>query len=298
MRDLNILNLTHTDLDGAVSGIVIKTVYPKARVNRVNYAGTSYYDSALQIIRTAKFDGIIFTDFYPDEQLIQMVHSTGKPYLVIDHHPRTDIREDMSGAYVIETGKCGAMVALEYFSKFVNLEHLRTLCEVTQDHDLWLRKMVPLSDNLNTLMYSYGFNKFMKRFMCGMDGYNLPDDARELLASHDREVDRYISNCVQHPLPHDGYYIEASRYMSDITLRLVEHYNWLVICGTSECTPGMTKLEFRTSLDGIDLGKTLREMGRGGGGHPGAAGQIIPTAEKDEFLETLGNILFDGAPAN
>ena len=98
--------------------------------------------------------------------------------------------------------------------------------------------------------------------------------------------------CNQHKLPYNGYYIENDRFNSDIVPRLLEHYEWLVLCSPEESTPGMTKLSFRTNRKDINLGKCLRELGRGGGGHPGAAEQMIPTAEKDEFINRLAEILF------
>ena len=226
--------------------------------------------------------------------MVEMVQAKGKPFLVIDHHQTAKGRYDAGGQYIVNTGKCGAMLTLECFSKIADLSHLRTLCEVTNDHDLWLRKMVPLSDNLNTLLYEYGYSEFIDKFMKGLEGYNLPTEATEILANHDKEVDQHMFRCNQHKLPYNGYYIETDRFNSDIVLRLLEHYEWLVLAGTDESTPGMTKLSFRTSRKDINLGKTLQELGRGGGGHPGAAGQIIPTAEKDEFINQLAEILFGG----
>jgi nanoRNase/pAp phosphatase (c-di-AMP/oligoRNAs hydrolase) len=42
----------------------------------------------------------------------------------------------------------------------------------------------------------------------------------------------------------------------------------------------------------VNIGKFLKDLGRGGGGHPGAAGQAIPTVERDEFIGMVAENLF------
>lgn len=288
-----VLNLTHTDLDGAVSGIVVKNVFPNAVTVKTNYSGSGDYNTACDAITGLSYDAIIFTDFCPDDNMVQLIHSANKPYLVIDHHQTAKVRDDDElGLYIVDTGVCGALLSLRYFSKFANLDHLSTLCEVTNDHDLWIRKMVPVSDNLNTLLYELGYNEFMEKFMGGIEGYNLPSDVLSILDKHEKEVDEYMFMCEQHKLPYNGYYIEADKFNSDIVLRLLEHYDWLVLAGSEGCSPGTTKLSFRTSKNDVNIGKYLKELGRGGGGHPKAAGQLIPTADKDEFINLIAENLF------
>lgn len=288
-----VLNLTHADLDGAVAGIVVKNVFPNAITVKTNYSGSGDYNTACDAITGLSYEAIIFTDFCPDDNMVQLIHSVNKPYLVIDHHQTAKVRDDDElGLYLVNTRVCGALLTLYNFSKFANLDHLKTLCEVTNDHDLWIRKMVPLSDNLNTLLYEMGYNEFMEKFMNGIEGYNLPSDVLPTLANHDKEVDEHMFRCEQHKLPYNGYYIETDRFNSDIVIRLLEHYDWLVLAGVEEPSPGITKLSFRTNRKDINIGQFLKDLGRGGGGHPGAAGQLIPTAEKDEFINQVAEGLF------
>lgn len=288
-----VLNLTHTDLDGAVAGIVVRNVFPNAITVKVDYRGSAEYESACEAITGLNYDAIVITDFSPDDNMVQLIHSVNKPFVVIDHHQTANIKEDDElGTYIINTRICGALLALKNFSTFASLDHLTTICEVTDDHDRWLRKMVPLSDNLNNLLYELGYDKFIEKFMDGMEGYNLPSDTLPILDNHDKAVDEHMLRCEQHKLPYNGYYIETDRFNSDIVIRLLEHYDWLVLTEPEECSPGMTKLSFSTSRKDVNIGKFLKELGRGGGGHPGAAGQIIPTAEKDEFINMVAENLF------
>ena len=288
-----VLNLTHADLDGAVAGIVVKNVFPNAITVKTNYSGSGDYNTACDAITGLSYEAIIFTDFCPDDNMVQLIHSVNKPYLVIDHHQTAKVRDDDElGRYLVNTKVCGALLTLYNFSKFANLDHLKTLCEVTNDHDLWIRKMVPLSDNLNTLLYEMVYDEFMEKFMNGIEGYNLPSDVLPTHANHDKEVDEHMFRCEQHKLPYNGYYIETDRFNSDIVIRLLEHYDWLVLAGTEEPSPGITKLSFRTNRKDINIGQFLKDLGRGGGGHTGAAGQLIPTAEKDEFINQVAEGLF------
>lgn len=295
---LKVMNFTHDDLDGAVAGIVMKNVFPRVSVRQVNYRPGQMYQKAVNELRSLgkDYDVIIFTDYCPgamDTEMYDALHFVGKPFLVIDHHQNAkEHPEDPLGTYYIDTGKCGALNCLDYFSDMADLEHLRSLCEVTNDHDMWIRKMVPLSDRLNNLVYAHGFHNFMAKYMEGMDGYRLHPDDEALMADHDRKVTEYIESCTKKELPYNGCYIECDNYMSDISIRLGEKYDWIVMRNPVESTPGMTKISVRTTRKDLNLGKTISVMGLGGGGHPGAAGQVLPTKDLWPFIEELTKRLF------
>lgn len=293
-RNTRVLNISHDDLDGAVSAIVIRHVYNNCITVKTNYSGEIYRNAFRAIGKPETYDAIIFSDFCPDDAMVEAVHNQKKPYLVLDHHQTAQIRsDDPYGVYEVKEGECGALLCYRYFSKFADLKQLYTLCLVTNDHDLWLRKMVPISDDLNTLFHEYGYERFMNKFNQGMgDDMSFSDEAKSMLAKHDSEVDKYIASCPQKDLPHNGRYIECEKFSSDINLRLTPMYDWVVMAGTKSVDPGMTQLSFRTKRTDINIGKVLKELGRGGGGHPAAAGQTIPTAERDQFIEQVGDILF------
>ena len=297
-RSLKVMAFTHDDLDGAVSGIVMKNVFPRVSVRQVNYRPGPMYRKAVNELRSLgkAYDVIVFTDYCPgelDTEMYDAIHFVGKPFLVIDHHQKAiEHPDDPLGTYYIDTGKCGALNCLDYFSDMGDFEYLRTLCEVTNDHDMWIRKMVPLSDRLNNLLYIHGFHNFMRKYMDGMDGYRLPPDDEELTADHDRKIAEYIETCYRKDLPHNGCYIECDNYMSDISISLGERYDWLVMCNPVESAPDMTKISVRTTRKDLNLGKTIADMGMGGGGHPGAAGQVLPTKDLWPFIEELSKRLF------
>ena len=289
--NIRVLNITHDDLDGAVSEIVIRNVYPNC-----TSVPTSHGGSALQVgidaVNAGGYDAIVFTDFGPNNPaLYEAVVNSGKPFLVLDHHQTAEVREGQdNGIYVIDTSKCGSLLALDYFSRYKDLEYLRELCVVTDDHDRWIRKIIPLSDRLNNLMYEMGFDEFVKKYMHGMpEGKLFPED-EELLAEHDREVRDYVDHCPKYGLPHNGLYIECDRYNSDINLMFTEKFDWLVMAG--ETPDGLVKLSFRTKRKDLNLGLILKSMGLGGGGHPGAAGQTLPPEQVKEFLGDFVKIAF------
>lgn len=293
-RATRVLNITHDDLDGAVSAIVVRNVYKNCITVKTNYSGQIYRDAITAIMNSSEYEAIVFSDFCPDDTMVSAICNVRKPYLVIDHHQTANVRDDVVyGEYYVKPGRCGALLCYDYFKDFANLDHLYQLCLVTNDHDLWLRKMIPISDDLNTLLFEYGYDTFIEKFYYGLepDG-TLPSDSKAILANHTHEVDDYIATCYQKDLPYNGHYIECEKFNSDINLRMTPMYDWLVMAGTEGVDPGMTKLSFRTRRTDINIGKVLKDLGRGGGGHPAAAGQTIPTDERDQFIQQVADILF------
>ena len=294
-KSTKVLNITHDDLDGAVSAIVVSHVYPNCTTVKTNYSGQDFRN-AIASINGMDYDAIVFSDFCPQREMLDALRSVHKPYLVIDHHQTAEAHpEDPYGTFFIKEGRCGALLCYDYFKDMADLDNLYDLCVYTNDHDLWLRKLVPMSDDLNTLLYEYGYDNFISKFYNGLgpDG-SLDESSKALLANHEHEVDEYIAGCVQKDLPYNGHYIECDTFNSDINLRMTPMYDWLVMAGTDGVDQGMTKLSFRTRRNDINIGRVLKDLGRGGGGHPAAAGQVIPTAERDSFIQTVGDILFGG----
>lgn len=292
IHNIKVLNVTHSDLDGAVSAIVVRNVYDHCRTVPSNYGGSDF-QAGLDAIAANDYDAVIFTDFAPsDPTVYAALQATGKPYLVIDHHQTAVVRkDDPRGTYVIDTSRCGALLSLDYFSRYKDLEYLRSLCVVTNDHDLWIRKIVPLSDDLNNLMFELTFPVFVEKYIHGLNNGDLFDDDKELMKNHAQQVADYVATCPHHDLPYNGFYIECDKYNSDINVMYGDMYDWLVMVGTTD--DGLKKLSFRTRRKDVNIGKILKNMGRGGGGHPGAGGQIIPADEADDFINQFAERAFN-----
>lgn len=289
-RASKILNVTHTDLDGAVSAIVAGSFYPKSRVVQGNYKGSKEYDEAMREIADAAdwYDGILFTDFSPDKDMVDEIVKLGKPYLVIDHHQTCQQFDNGLGNYVVDTGMCGALLCLKYLEGRLGEcnDDLQYLCEVTDDHDRWVRKNVPLSDDLNTVFCELGFDTFRDHYADGLaDG--IRDDDRKLLAKHAAEVDEYLNGLSGRSLPCNGIMLyDCDKFTSDINVKLQDKYDWIVFEHDGD-VDGMAKLSFRTSRKDINLGAILKSFGLGGGGHPGAAGQNIEKNGADRFVDKV-----------
>lgn len=300
---VKVLNVTHTDLDGCVSAIVMKNTFGNTTVIQGNYTGTKEYDQCIEGIKAnaPQCDIIVFTDFCPDAGMMKVVHETGKPFLILDHH-KTAInmvdQTDPHGVFVFDTNKCGALLSHDYMSKFANLSHLDLLCKVTDDHDRWLRKMIPLSDELNTLFAEYGFDTFLDKFKDGMSDDAFTESDRKVIGDHNSRVMDYFDHTVKSDLPHNGILIHlvpdetGNTYQSDLNVLLQNKYDWIVFYTDPDEVGGQAKLSFRSSMPDIDLGATLQSMGRGGGGHPGAGGQSLPPEDVDEFIKQFVQKVF------
>lgn len=296
-RDLRVLNCTHTDLDGGASAIVVQNMYPNCQSVMINYVGSPAYTNGCAAIqeRADTYDAVVFSDFCPDENIISILHSLDKPYLVLDHHQTAKPVQDPNGTFVLDTTKCGALLCLDYFSQYADLEYLRPLCIVTDDHDRWLRKIIPLSDDLNSVFFLYDdFEDFVNAYKNGLPNNNLLPEDIEKLASHEQEVDEYLASRPTHSLPHNGIYLDdCSCFISDINIRLSKTYDWIVFASPIADAPEKTKLSFRTDRKDLNFGATLKDIGLGGGGHPGAAGQIIDADKVDWFIGEVVKRIFE-----
>ena len=137
-RKLRILNFCHTDLDGAVSAIVIRNVFEKVITVPISYRSEINIGGKLDR-NINDVDAIIFTDFCPTISL-ETVKSYGKPVLVLDHHESARKYNDPANQIYVNEIYCGAKLAYKFFEKFVNLKHLETLVEITDDYDRWILK--------------------------------------------------------------------------------------------------------------------------------------------------------------
>ena len=265
-RNLRILNITHCDLDGAVSGIVIKRFYATCDTLVTNY-GKEKAEQALEYIKNVKnsIDGIVFTDFSPIDYPEEFTE-LNIPYLILDHHETALSLNNPKEGRIITTKCCGAMLAYKYFTrKAPELECLKELVELTNDYDLWIHKDVR-SKYLNTVFWIYyGFHAFYERFKTGFNGFTKWEKG-ELLKQHN-QLKKIWDELVITDLPHKGCLCVASTLLGDIGLLLEkEGYEWYLIY--NDVTE---KVHLRSRRKEIDVEKICTEVLHRGGGHSQAS---------------------------
>lgn len=265
-RNLRILNITHCDLDGSVSGVVVKRYYIGCMVHKTNY-GKASADRTLQYIDSVKtkIDGIVFTDFSPID-FKDKLDELKIPYLILDHHETSLYLNDPSKGHIVNTKFCGAKLAYLYYVRTApELECLKELVELTNDYDLWLLKD-KRSKYLNTIHWTYyGFDAFYERFKYGFNGFT-EHEKQELHKQHEQFKTMW-ENMPMSELPHKGCICYASLFLSDLGLKLEqEGYEWFIIYNDAS-----QKFHLRTRNDKIDFAKICENDLHKGGGHAKAA---------------------------
>lgn len=273
-----IVNITHTDLDGAVAAIVMRPYLVQLAPNYEIYrVGADTMRPTVQgLIESTpnKADlQLYFTDCSPADIMDLLKANPEVFYAVYDHHVTAQELHNGDNC-IIDITRCGAMVAYEHLpEKFTGSNMMERLCELTNDHDMWLNRM-PESHDLNNLYYMMNFDDFMARFANGFDGFNEAEQA--MLDKYNSEFAAYYSSLYRKNLPCNGVYLLANKYISDICMAVeAEHYTWYII---ERAGDNGVNLSVRTR-NGVHIGFILKNLGIGGG-HASAGGVFIPKGKE------------------
>ena len=169
-KDLKILNITHHDLDGVVSAIVLRNVFDDVTTVPVSY---NDLDSVVDSVGVSEdycgFDAIITTDINLKRRHTDHLSKAAPIYIHLDHHQDED-GIDNGKNIIVDPSKCGALNTKDFFefNLGVDLKHLDHLVEVTDDYDRWIHN-TKWSKPLNYLYEMYGFEAFKEKFHNGFD---------------------------------------------------------------------------------------------------------------------------------
>lgn len=294
-----VLNYSHTDLDGVCAAIVVKNVLPNAIFRQINYGALEEEEIAYLEASHDEYDAVIFTDYCPSRKMVDVLQQYKLNYLVLDHHKTATIYKVQYGAYCIDQTKCGAAIAYDFFQRIPTANDRKTwmqnkdlehLVELANDHDMWLHNN-PQSIQLNRLYYLYpDAHAFLDAFLNGV-GEHFNESDQKQLDELESSISEYISGLTFNALPDNGYYVECDHYIGDVSMKLDTMCQWYVMVNRSDETS--TKLSFRCRVPGIDVGSILKDIGRGGGGHPAAAGQGLPPDEDWlAFINMVHDLMF------
>lgn len=180
--------LTHYDLDGIVSGIILYNYFlekNKILENNKDIIYLNYSDSLENFINYIKDENLIFTDLNLELDLLKKcLENNNKILLYIDHHDTNYNNEFFSYVekqkekiknFFINKSKSASLILFEKL-KFKK-ERLRKLVELTNIYDTYQVDNENFLDaeNLNFLFWKYKEEKFFNKFQFGFRNFDEED---------------------------------------------------------------------------------------------------------------------------
>lgn len=246
------INLTHYDLDGVVSSIVvsnfIKDITPVATgYNFLNNKATSFILGQSQ--------GII-TDLNFSKELFDLIKKSKHKYLYIDHHKLgIDLSEYENLTYYVDERFSACANVLVYFKKRGREldSNLKRLVYFANDYDMW-HLQTEESQILNYMFWELKFEKFLDSFKNGYDE-KLVEKYREPFRNDYENARKYLDECKKDEFEFDYYkclLIYAEKYQNHVTIFYPEYHYYFII---SE----QHKMSIRT-VSGISLEYSFKDI--------------------------------------
>ena len=124
-RDKRVLNITHFDMDGAASSIILGNVYQNIKYKYLRY---DEVDSYLEKLNFSEYDIVIMTDISPTKaELIE-----DKNVFLLDHHDSALFLNCPEKNRIVRNGKSAALLVKEFFEHLfgIDLSELNEFCKV------------------------------------------------------------------------------------------------------------------------------------------------------------------------
>ena len=279
-ENLRVLNITHWDLDGVVSSIILKNFYKDVMVESVTHSRNDYIGRVKE--KLDEFDVIIFTDFTPES--FKPFEEMGKPFMVLDHHESALKFKNLEKNIIIDTRNSASKLVYRWYNSLgkKDISHLEELVELTNDYDMWI-----MEDKrcllFNNLFWLFGFEWFSWRFLNG--NLKFYDEEIEYLEHHKKSFKDYYDNLSIVELPMNGVMYKSYKYSSEINILLGQEYDYIIILGDSNYS-----LSIRSMTDEIDLVKVTEMFGRGGG-HKYSAGVPYKNESANEVVKGILKVI-------
>lgn len=272
--ELKILNLTHSDLDGVSSNIVLRNFYKDIETEYITYQSEERVITNMIAKYKDKVDLVIITDFYPSLTMSQ-IREAFPNILVLDHHETAQKYHD-NKTVIINTSACGAMLTYRFVKTFKDISYLDDLINITNDWDMFI-----LSDKrsrfFNNIYWEMGPKWFTRRFLNG--NTKLYPEEQKYLIDAQAEFKKLYANLEISDLSNNGVFFETDRFMNECVEELKkEGYKWFAI---------KNKNALSIRCDEIDLTKVFKIMNVGGG-HAHAGG--IPLKYNDDIMIVLNRL--------
>lgn len=282
-RNNKVLSISHKDMDGAVSTIVVQNVFKNVSFKYLKYGDVDKY---LHSINYDDYDLVLLTDISPEEE--ESLGLSEKIFL-LDHHGTAEKFHNPNKNRIVIPGNSAATLAKRFFENFfkIDLSYLNRLCELTDDYDMFVLKY-PESWALNELYFYYYEESFRNRFKNGNmkfseDELNYVKTRKKLFNDIYNNLNVYESDRIKM-----CSFVE-NRFVNDICHKLMHEEGYdVTICINSKSKT----CSVRTKRDDVNLGSILKEL-LGGGGHMKAgAFRHDPNEEISIKIDALENYLY------
>jgi len=314
--------VTHTDVDGLISGIFLEKIL-KSKGLKINFMEfINYGEGILKPILKKEFDILFFTDCKADEYLedLENLRKKGR-VLVVDHHPLNEDLKDKKGIIKTESKYCSAHVLFDLAKKygyFNTKEWEWLVCaaivlDYTFNDDLvfnFLKEHYP-GINKKSIFESVP-GKIGKKIDNALIYYR-PDFKKvyDLILKNDLDfldevnkiVEEDISKNEKRYLKEAEYFPDKNFYFSYFTPKIarvstiiskISHENpdKIFFMAADSSREGIVKVSSRAQSGKIDLNKLCKKCIKGfdnasAGGHKQAAGGSFPKKYLGEFKKRL-----------
>lgn len=274
--DLRVLNVTHADMDGIASTIVLKNFYKKVITVPVTYQSEKAIEEAMTK-NAGQYDIIICTDFYP-ANTIDTIRNTA-PFLVLDHHESVEQFND-NKTVIINTTMCGAKLTYNFINHYKDISYLKEFIDIVNDWDMFTLQDVR-SRYFNNIYWEMGAKWFARRFISG--NCKLYKEEQQYLLDAQTEFKDMYDNMEISDLMDDGVFFETDRFMNECVEALKKDgYKWFVI---------KNKNSLSVRADEVDLMAVANIFNTNGynmGGHKHAMG--LPLNYKSDIGKVLNDL--------
>lgn len=222
---------------------------------------------------------VTLVDFaWPRATLLEMAEDAAS-LLVLDHHKTAE--EDLRGLPFarFDLGRSGAVIAWEHWHD----EPVPELLRYVQDKDLW-RWELPESEEVSAALQSQPFDFAV---WDGLDVARLREDGRAILRFQRRLVEEIAGQAGRLRVAgHDVPAVNAPVLQSYVGNRLAPGEAFALVW--YELADGRRRCSLRASPPaGVDVAEIAARFG--GGGHPAAAGFVLPAPADAGAFERMLN---------
>ncbi len=314
--------VTHTDVDGLVSGIFLNKIL-ESKGLKSNFIEFLNYGSGTlkEFSKRKSFDYLFFSDWnvdqYPDD--LKLLREKGK-VLVVDHHPINEKLRDKAGIIKTESRICSAHCLFNLAQNYFNTKDLEWLvcpaiifdyCFTNENNFNFIKSIYPkvtlekiwesepalIGKKIDNSIIYYGPNiKKVYDFVLKKD-LNSLDKANKIIEKEFLGTkDRYLKETEYFPEKNFYFgFVNSKHGMVSAVVSKISNENpdkIFIMAGDLEGKKDFIKASARCQTGKIDLGKLLKKCvedfeDSSAGGHVKAASCTFPKKYLKEFKEKL-----------